>query len=238
MSFRLTIFKSALKRWERRFQIDQSGERPLHRERNWKREERQKEKERKKIMVHEKGRKPTQRISHLLPSHSEWYTSIIMETDSWGNQITEQWLSQPTDCRARWSSTHELGNYRTTPMETDNCGKQGCSVCESGKGSKNKQCLKTTKGGAGYAITSRKCRTDNIVSIVSLYHGEISQTSRTPYSRLVEHAKGRKNKKEERKPSIQTWRDHPWRRKTRICIWGSKIFPGSPHKTGPRRCKN
>ena len=86
-------------------------------------------------------------------------------------------------------------------METDNCGKQGCSVCESGKGSKNKQCLKNTKGGAGYAITSRKCRTDNIVS---LYHGEISQTSRTPYSRLVEHAKGRKNKKEERKPSIQT----------------------------------
>ena len=35
-SFRLNIFKSALKCWERRLQMDQSGDRPLHRERNWK----------------------------------------------------------------------------------------------------------------------------------------------------------------------------------------------------------
>ena len=46
--FRLNIFKSAVKYWDKRVEMDRTGERPLHRERNCQREERQKEKERKK----------------------------------------------------------------------------------------------------------------------------------------------------------------------------------------------
>ena len=63
-------------------------------------------------------------------------------------------------------------------------------MCISGK-RKNKQCLKTIQGGTGCTITCKKCRSDNVVS---LYHGE---TSRTLYSRLVEHARGHNNKQEE-----------------------------------------
>ena len=44
-------------------------------------------------------------------------------------------------------------------MESDKCEKQGWPVCISGKG-KNKQCLKTIQGGAGYTITCKKCRSD------------------------------------------------------------------------------
>ena len=47
-SFRFNIFKSAIKRWGMRLQMDQSDKRPLHRERNWKRKERPRDKERKK----------------------------------------------------------------------------------------------------------------------------------------------------------------------------------------------
>ena len=59
------------------------------------------------------------------------------------------------------------------------------------KGRINILCLKTTQGVAGYTITCKKCRSDNIVSA---YQGE---TSRTLYSRLVEHVRGHNNKQEE-----------------------------------------
>ena len=104
-------------------------------------------------------------------------------------------------------------------METDICEKQDCPVCISDEG-KNKQCLKTTQGGAGYTITCKKCRSDNIVSV---YHGE---TSRTLYSRLVEHARGHNNKQKE----------NPHSNMTRMCTKGKgkstctrlKGFSGTP----------
>ena len=45
--FRLNIFPSALRHWDRRIEMDKAGERPLHREKNWRREERRAEKEMK-----------------------------------------------------------------------------------------------------------------------------------------------------------------------------------------------
>ena len=62
-NFRLNLFtfKSALKHWEKRLEMDKTGERPLHRDRYWKGEERQTEKEKKKRNWYNKrtGNKPT-----------------------------------------------------------------------------------------------------------------------------------------------------------------------------------
>ena len=189
-SFRLNIFKSALKCWERRLQMDQSGDKPLHRVRNWKREERQKEKERKKETWYtKKEENPRNAFPIFCPP-----TPKSTLASSW-KQIAEEIKEQSNGLVS--PKIVEQGGVplknlvtRTSPMETDKCEKQDCPVCISVEG-KNKQCLKTTQGGAGYTITCTNCRSDNILSV---YHGE---TSRTLYSSLVEHARGHNNKQEE-----------------------------------------
>ena len=45
--FRLNIFQSALKNWDKRLEQDRKGKRPLHREKEWEREEWRKDKEMK-----------------------------------------------------------------------------------------------------------------------------------------------------------------------------------------------
>ena len=45
--YRESIFNSALKHWERRQHQDETGERPLHRDRDWNKEESRREKEKK-----------------------------------------------------------------------------------------------------------------------------------------------------------------------------------------------
>ena len=45
--FRLNIFQSAFKNWDNRLEQDRTGKRPLHREKEWKREERRKDKKMK-----------------------------------------------------------------------------------------------------------------------------------------------------------------------------------------------
>ena len=167
-SFRLNIFKSVLKCWERRLQMDQSGDRPLHRERNWKREERQKEKERKKETWYTKKEENPLNASPIFcpPTPKSTLAS------SW-KQIAEEIKEQSNGLVS--PKIVEQGGVplknlvtRTSPMETDKYEKQDCPVCISDEG-KNKQCLKTTQGGAGYTITCKKCRSDNIVSV---YHGK------------------------------------------------------------------
>ena len=112
--------------------MDQSGDRPLHRERNWKRKERQKDREREKErnLVHEERRKPTKRISYLLPKStlaSSW-KQIAEEIKEQSNGLVSLKIVEQGGVPLKNLVT------RTSPMETDKCEKQDCTVCISDEG--------------------------------------------------------------------------------------------------------
>ena len=57
VKYRQNIIESAMKKWNHKLELDENGERPLYRHRTWKREEREKDKEIKKINWYRKGKR-------------------------------------------------------------------------------------------------------------------------------------------------------------------------------------
>ena len=109
--------------------MDQSGERPLHHERNWKRKERQKEKEMKKETWYTKKTKenPFNAFRIFCPP-----TPNITLVSSWkriAKEVSEQSNGLVTPKIVEQGGVPlKILLTRNSPMETDNCGKQGCPV--------------------------------------------------------------------------------------------------------------
>ena len=171
--------------------MDETGERPLHRNKDGKREERRTEKEKKERTWYKRRtrNKPTNVFPIFCPATPR---GILACT---GKNLREEVNKQSQGLVV--PKIIEQGDAllkdflcKNSPKKEDNCEKRNCPVCWSGK-DKGKNCLKTTGGGAGYMI---KCETCGRHNMKSVYHGE---TSRTLYSTLTEHARALEKEQED-----------------------------------------
>ena len=163
--------------------MDGNGERPLHRHRTWRKEEREKDKEMRKINWYRRGKRAedTYNFPIFCPA-----TPRGKLAKSW-RRVAEE-IKKESKGRVRPKIIEQGGIslkskiIKHSPKRTTSCDKKDCPVCLSGKGS-NMNCHTVTPGGAGYVISCITCRDKGIDC---KYHGE---TSRTLYTRLREHTK-------------------------------------------------
>jgi hypothetical protein len=185
--FRETVVRSALAAWSKLLELDRTGERPLYRERGWRREERSSQKERKK---------------------KNWFRKL-------GGQINDFALFCPMSpggrLAARWKRVLEemrvssggrvrgyVAEQSGVPLsallysahlgEQDSCGQPDCNPCVRGT-TQRLSCRRVTRGGLVYSCRCLTCeeRGEDDAKVESWYHGE---TSRTLYTRQKEHMKG------------------------------------------------
>ena len=172
-------------------ELDENGERPLYRHRTWKREEREKDKEIKKINWYRTGKRgdDTYDIPIFCPAIPNG--ELVKAWRRIAEEIKKEskGLVRPKIVE-RGGISLKSKIVKNSPKNTTTCDKKDCPVCLSGNGA-SMNCHMVTPGGVGYTI---KCRTCQEKGINSVYHGE---TSRTLYTRLTEHAKGLKEKHQE-----------------------------------------
>lgn len=167
---RYDIVNSALKAYEKLLQKEKDGERPLHRPKNWNREQRDKEKK-QKIKNWYKSNGAESMIFVPYTPNSELrkrYEKIIKES-----KIKIKVVEKPG---------RSLKNIiqKADPFKKKKCDKKDCFVCENeGKGD-------CTKNNINYTITCKEeCKRKDI------YKGE---TSNNGYKRGKEHQELLKNK--------------------------------------------
>ena len=154
--YRETVILSALAAWDKMVAKDRSGERPLYREKGWRREERLMEKERKKEKWYKKLGGTTNDFTIFCPM-------------SPGGRLAAKWRGvveetrKTSGGRVRGYVAEQSGIplsallYSSQPGEQDFCGKDDCNPCEQGT-SKKMNCRKVTKGGVVYSAQCITCK--------------------------------------------------------------------------------
>ena len=195
--YRKNIIESALAAWDKIVLEDQFGLKPLYRSNDWKKEERRKEKEKKKM---------------------SWFRNMggikndfpIFCPITPGGRLAERWKRVAEEVRA--SSNNKIrpkvveqtglpiSALLVDPMqgEQDTCGKDDCNPCQNGT-SKKMSCRRSSLGGMVYNVQCMICK--DIIdpdrpdeNIKCLYHG---RTCRCLYTRQKEHNSGAEGRKED-----------------------------------------
>ena len=166
-----------------------SGERPLYREREWRQEERRKEKEKKKVswFKNKGGQKcdfplfcpmsPGGRLANI------WKKIVEEVRVSSGGLVRAKVVEQ---AGVRISALL----VDSSPGEVDQCGKPDCNPCKSGT-TKRLSCHRSTRGGLVYKTV---CDTCGERGLISCYHG---RSGRCLYTRQREHQIGFEKRKED-----------------------------------------
>ena len=182
--FRETIICSAIAAWEKQTEMDRTGERPLYRPREWRKEERSRRKEYKK---------------------TGWFKNLGGQSNDFalfcpaspGSKLAAKWKKELEDVKA--SSGGLIRGYVAEksgiPLssllfnnqlgESNNCGKADCNPCVRGT-TKHLSCRKVSKGGMVYSCNCLTCK-QAVVEKESWYHG---RSARTLYTRQGEHCAG------------------------------------------------
>ena len=190
--YRHNIIRSAITGWKRQIEQDRNGNRPMYRDRSWKKLERRKEKERK--------------AAHWFRNDENTkYDFPIFCPCTPNSELLHRWrkvadnIKQQTNDMIRPKIIEQGGTSlksilcKSAPKET-NCNDTDCLVC-SCDSNKGLECRKTSRGGIGYEIQCMECDANGKTS---LYHGE---TSRTLYTRIKEHI--RQSREIENKPLLK-----------------------------------
>ena len=153
--YRATIIESALIAWDKILLDDLMGVRPLYRTNSWKKEERRKKKELKKI---------------------NWYTSSGGKVNDFpvfcpmtpGGRLAEKWRRVADEVRInsggriRPAVVEQSGLpisallVDPTQGEQDLCGKAECNPCQTGT-TKRMSCHRSGVGGMVYSCTCLTC---------------------------------------------------------------------------------
>lgn len=223
--YRKGIIESTLAAWDKILEEDRTGERPLYRERAWRREERQKEKEKKA---------------------AGWYKQLggkksdfpIFCPMSPGGRLAERWRKVAEEVR-RASG----GKVRPTIVEQpglpisallvdslagelDDCGKEDCNPCQTGT-TRKLSCRRVTLGGMVYNASCLTCRERGVREgevLASCYHG---RTCRCLYSRQKEHFAGLAGQKEDNPLWKHKENFHP-QEDNQIVIEAERFFQDTP----------
>ena len=196
--YRAAIIESALKAWDKILLDDLLGVRPLYRTNTWKKEERRKKKELKKI---------------------NWFTKTGGKANDFpifcpmtpGGRLAEKWRRVADEVRInsggkiRPAVVEQSGLpisallVDPTQGEQDLCGKAECNPCQTGT-TKRMSCHRSGVGGMVYSCTCLTCK-EKVVqvdgkdeSICSMYHG---RSHRCLITRQNEHQAGYEGRKDE-----------------------------------------
>ena len=177
--YRENIVRKAIMIYKKKVDDDEKGLRPIFRPKFWKKEERKKEKEKKK-------REWGTRKGHIAP--------IFVPTTPGG--VLAKRMKEVADKHAEIGihfNIVEIGGrtvkselQRSNSTETKGCTKKDCMGCnvERGKGGR------CHKNNVNYEVECQLCEGEG----KAVYYGE---TSRNLYTRLVEHQKAYKERKDE-----------------------------------------
>ena len=196
--YRATIIESALIAWDKILLDDLMGVRPLYRTNSWKKEERRKKKELKKV---------------------NWYKGTEGKVNDFpvfcpmtpGGRLAERWKKVAEEVRVnsggriRPAIVEQSGLpisallVDSTQGEQDLCGKAECNPCQTGT-TKRMSCHRSGVGGMVYSCTCLTCK-EKVVQvdgkeepICSKYHG---RSHRCLITRQIEHFAGYEGRKDE-----------------------------------------
>ena len=173
--FRAEVIKSALHAYASLRDLENRGERPLYRPRTWKLQEREKERKEKKLNWFKRGGDEALMIIPQTPN------SLLLRM--YQEEIKRSGLKIHVTEKGGIQLKHQL--QRSNPFQRKKCERTNCLLCTSnGKGSCRSR-------GVNYTITCTDCEQQQ--GLESIYIGE---TSRTPYTRGVEHLDNLAKKRE------------------------------------------
>ena len=179
----MSNMKLALKAWEKQLNLDQSGERPLYRPREWKKDERLRKKEHKRSGWFRKLGGNTNDFSIFCPASpgghlaAKWKKVMEEVRESSGNLI-KGYVAEKSGIPL------SALLFNSQPGEKDNCGKLDCNPCVRGT-TKQLSCRKVSRGGLVYSCQCITCKLEQQKE--SWYHG---RSARTLYTRQGEHNSG------------------------------------------------
>ena len=186
--YRETIFKSAISAWRKQVEMDRTGEHPLYRKRDWKKDERKKQKEYKRAGWYRKLGGQTNDFAIFCPASpgsrlaTKWKQELEEIRKSSGDLIRGYVAEQSGTPISAILFDNQLG-------EADRCENQDCNPCLTGN-TKRLSCRRVTRGGMVYTCTCLTCQ-QAVIPKKSVYHG---RSQRTMYTRQSEHCQGFESK--------------------------------------------
>ena len=168
--FRYEVVDSALKAYREREKADREGERPLHRPKEWRKEEREQEKIGKKCSWYKRGGNEAVIFVPATPNSQ-------LQRKKYQKEIKQQGFKIKVVEKAGIAIKRLL--QKSDPFKPRQCEREDCPVCRTdGKGPCNRESV-------AYEIKCTGCN--------NVYVGE---TSRSAYTRGKEHSKSLSNKEE------------------------------------------
>lgn len=169
MKFRYKVVDSAIKAYKARQEAELKGERPMHRPKGWRRDERDTEKSTKREDWYKKGGNEAVIFVPAMP----------------GSQLQKEYQREIKNQGYRIKVVEKTGTtlkevlQRSDPFKWKKCGREDCLVCkQAGKGPCNAH-------GVTYKVECQGCE--------DKYVGEMA---RNAYTRGIEHTEGLENQDE------------------------------------------
>ena len=182
--YRATVISSAIAAWEKQLEMDRTGEQPLYRPREWRKEQRSKKKEYKRAGWFRNLGGQVNDFALFCPASpgsrlaTKWKKELEEVKESSGGLVKGYVAEKSGTPLSALLINNQLG-------ELDNCGKDDCNPCVSGT-TKQLSCRKVSRGGMVYKCNCMTCK-QAVVSRESWYHG---RSARTLYTRQGEHLAG------------------------------------------------
>jgi hypothetical protein len=167
--FRIEVLRSALKAYESIQKLDASGESPMYRSGEWRRQHSSREKWQKQDKWYKKG----------------GYESVIFIAATPNSTLKRQYEREIRSVGLKIKVVEQSGMtlkrelQRSDPFRDKTCGREQCMVCQNG-GKGNCNAI-----GVTYELICGSCE-----------HKYIGETSRTAYTRGKEHLRSLKRKEE------------------------------------------
>ena len=183
VKYRKEILNSALKGFEKMVKDNENGTKPLFRDRNWNKEERNKEKRNKKTNWYKQDKNKDYKTVLFVPITKGG--ALLKEL-----KIREEELNKNNKERIKIveGGGRKVSQFliNKNPFQIEKCKERRCLVCKS-ETEENPKYLCSTNN-AGYRLICKTCKERNRTKI---YEGE---TSRSARSRSKEHLSGLINK--------------------------------------------
>ena len=180
-TFRHQVIKAALDKWRKMCDTEDSGGRPIHRPRDWRRRERKLAKESKRQSWHKGGEGQVSAPLILDPVSGSMVEDMKAECD----KFERMHGIRVQVCQRAGKSVRT--DAKSEPLRITGCEREQCLPCQTG-GERKGDC---EKNSVTYEIT---CETCLLAGRSTTYEGE---TGRNAFTRGLEHQQGLRQKSEQ-----------------------------------------
>ena len=173
------VIREAVEKWEKMCKVEDEGGRPVHRPRVFQLAARRLEKERKGVSWHQDKANQVSAPLIINPT-AGGLTGVLKEACTRYEAATGIQVKVIERAGRKVS-----GDCKAEPLRSENCGREDCLCCKSGKPGK------CEKNFVGYSISCESCL---LAGSSAQYIGE---SGRNAYSRGLEHQEDLRNEKED-----------------------------------------